>query len=103
MDRQSGGRFDADLRAALLEAAPAANGWMIPLLALCAAPAGEKLGEWVIRMAAPETGKGRKKAPPLPAPLRAVRLVISVAVYAAMLALVLVFFTGNGVFIYEAF
>lgn len=89
--------------AALLEAAPAANGWIIPLLALCAAPAGEKLGEWVIRMAAPETGKGRKKAPPLPAPLRAVRLVISVAVYAAMLALVLVFFTGNGVFIYEAF
>ena len=89
--------------AALLAADPAANGWIIPLLALCAAPAGEKLGEWVIRMAAPETGKGRKKAPPLPAPLRAVRLVISVAVYAAMLALVLVFFTGNGVFIYEAF
>ena len=89
--------------AALLEAAPAANGWLIPLLALCAAPAGEKLGEWVICMAAPETEKGRKKAPPLPAPLRAVRLVISVAVYAAMLALVLVFFTGNGVFIYEAF
>ena len=89
--------------AALLEAAPAANGWIIPLLALCAAPAGEKLGEWVICMAAPETEKGRKKAPPLPAPLRAVRLVISVAVYAAMLALVLVFFTGNGVFIYEAF
>ncbi len=40
---------------------------------------------------------------PLPPPLRVIRLVLTVAVYAAMLALVLVFFTGNGVFIYEAF
>lgn len=89
--------------AALLEADPAANGWLIPLLALCAAPAGEKVGEWIALMAAPEGGKGRKKAASLPVPLRVVKTVVSVAVYAAMLALVLVYFTGNGVFIYEAF
>lgn len=89
--------------AALLAADPAANGWLIPLLALCAAPAGERVGEWIALMAAPEVGKGRKRAAPLPVPLRVVRTVVSVAVYAALLALVLVFFTGNGVFIYEAF
>ena len=89
--------------AALLAADPAANGWLIPLLALCAAPAGEKVGEWIALMAAPEGGKGRKKAAPLPVPLGVVKTVVSVAVYAIMLALVLIFFTGNGVFIYEAF
>lgn len=37
-----------------------------------------------------------------PKPLRAVGLVLTVLVYAAMLAMVLVFFTGHGAFIYEA-
>lgn len=85
------------------QADPIATGWVLPLLAILgAAPAGQ-LAEWTMRMAAPEGGKGRKKAPPLPTPLWVVKLVVSVAVYALMLALVLIFFTGNGVFIYEAF
>ena len=89
--------------AAVTAADPIANGWVLPLLAIWgAAPAG-KLAEWTLLMAAPEGGKGRKKAPPLPMPLWVVKLVVSVAVYAIMLALVLIFFTGNGVFIYEAF
>ena len=33
----------------------------------------------------------------------AVRLVVSVLVYAAMIALILIFFSANGEFIYEAF
>ena len=82
---------------------PMDSGWILPLLALMgAAPAGQ-LARWTALMAAPEGGKGRKKAPPLPTPLWVVKLVVSVAIYAAMLALVLIFFTGNGVFIYEAF
>lgn len=89
--------------AAVTAADPIANGWVLPLLAIWgAAPAG-KLAEWTLLMAAPEGGKGRKKVPPLPMPLWVVKLVVSVAVYAIMLALVLIFFTGNGVFIYEAF
>lgn len=89
--------------AMVLPADPISNSWAIPLFALLAgAPAGQ-LAEWTVQMSAPEGGKGRKKAPPLPAPLWTVKLVVSVAVYAAMLALVLIFFTGNGVFVYEAF
>ena len=34
---------------------------------------------------------------------KAVRVVVSVLAYAAMIALILIFFSGNGEFIYEAF
>ncbi len=51
----------------------------------------------------PRRRRGKKDAPPLPLLLRGVRLVLTVALYAAMLALVLLFFTGHGTFIYEAF
>ncbi len=47
-------------------------------------------------------GKRVKKRPPS-MPLRLIKVLLTVAVYAVMLALVLIFFTGNGVFIYEAF
>lgn len=94
----------AGAAAAVVTAAdPIANGWVLPLLAVWGAAPACRLAEWTLLMAAPEGGKGRKKAPPLPAPLWVVKLVVSVAVYAVMLALVLIFFTGNGVFIYEAF
>ena len=86
----------------LLEADPMANGAVLPLMALWAGAPAAKAAEWTLLMAAPEEGKRRRKEP-LPPALKAVRLVVSVAVYAAMLALVLVFFTGNGAFIYEAF
>ena len=33
----------------------------------------------------------------------AVRIIVSVLVYALMIALILIFFSGNGEFIYEAF
>lgn len=89
--------------AAVTAADPIANGWVLPLLAIWGAAPARQLAEWTLLMAAPEGGKGRKKAPPLPMPLWVVKLVVSVAVYAIMLALVLIFFTGNGVFIYEAF
>ena len=89
--------------AMILEPNPISNGWAIPLFALWGAAPARKLADWTVLMAAPENGKGRKKAPPLPVPLKVVKLVVSVAVYAAMLALVLIFFTGNGVFVYEAF
>lgn len=86
-----------------LGADPVHNGWAIPLFALWGAAPARQLADWTVLMAAPEGGKGRKKAPPLPVPLRVIKLVVSVAVYAAMAALVLIFFTGNGVFVYEAF
>lgn len=89
--------------AAVTAANPIANGWVLPLLAIWGAAPARQLAEWTLLMAAPEGGKGRKKAPPLPMPLWVVKLVVSVAVYTVMLALVLIFFTGNGVFIYEAF
>lgn len=89
--------------AMLLGGAPVHNGWAIPLFALWGAAPARQLADWTVLMAAPEGGKGRKKAPPLPMPLRVIKLVVSVAVYAAMAALVLIFFTGNGVFVYEAF
>lgn len=89
--------------AMVLKADPVYNGWAIPLFALWGGAPARKLADWTVLMAAPEKGKGRKKAPPLPVPLRVVKLVVSVAAYAAMLALVLIFFTGNGVFVYEAF
>lgn len=38
----------------------------------------------------------------LPAPLRVIGTAAAALVYAAMLALVLLFFTGHGQFIYEA-
>ena len=79
---------------------PVSNGTLIPFLALWAAAPAVRLAQWVQQMAAPE---GKKHAPPMPLALRGVRLAVSVAVYAAMLALVLIFFTGNGVFVYEAF
>ncbi len=88
--------------AMVLPADPISNSWAIPLFALLGGGPARQLGEWTARMAAPEQ-KGRKKAPPLPAPLWVTKLIISVAVYAAMLALILIFFTGNGVFVYEAF
>lgn len=86
-----------------LGADPVHNGWAIPVFALWGAAPARQLADWTVLMAAPEGGKGRKKAPPLPVPLRVVKLVVSVVVYAAMAALVLIFFTGNGVFVYEAF
>ena len=89
--------------AMVLGADPVHNGWAIPLFALWGAAPAKQLADWTLLMAAPEGGKGRKKAPPLPMPLRVVKLVVSVAVYAAMAALVLIYFTGNGVFVYEAF
>lgn len=85
--------------AVLLEVDPVYNGCVIPLMAVWAAAPAEKLAGWTVQIAAPEGGKKRK---PLPPALAAVRLVLSVIVYAAMLALILVFFTGNGMFIYEA-
>ena len=89
--------------AMLLGGDPVHNGWAIALFALWGAAPAKQLADWTLLMAAPEGGKGRKKAPPLPMPLRVVKLVVSVAVYAAMTALVLIYFTGNGVFVYEAF
>ena len=38
----------------------------------------------------------------LPLPLRWAKLVLTVLLYAGMLAMVLLFFTGNGMFLYEA-
>ncbi|WP_130869371.1 hypothetical protein [Intestinimonas massiliensis (ex Afouda et al. 2020)] len=96
----------AALAAAALaaEADPIGGSWVIPLLALLGAAPARQLADWTVLMAAPETGRGRRKtAPPLPLPLRIVKLVVSVAVYVLMLAMVLIFFTGNGAFIYEAF
>ena len=86
-----------------LGADPVHNGWAIPVFALWGAAPARQLADWTVLMAAPEGGKGRKKAPPLPVPLQVVKLVVGVVVYAAMAALVLIFFTGNGVFVYEAF
>ena len=42
-----------------------------------------------------------KKA--LSAKPNALRVIVSVLAYAAMIALILIFFSGNGEFIYEAF
>lgn len=86
--------------AVLLEVSPLYNGPVIPFFAIWAAAPAVKLAEWTFLIAAPES---KKRKTPLSPPLRAVRLVVSVAVYALMLALVLVFFTGNGAFLYEAF
>ncbi len=79
-------------------AEPVRNGLLIPLLAIWAARPALQAADWVLLLAAPE-----KKRGPLPPALAAVRLVVSVVVYGAMLALVLLFFTGEGAFLYEAF
>ena len=86
--------------AVLLEADPVYSACLLPLLALWAAGPARKLAEWTLLLAAPRRGKKQAALPPA---LAAVRLVLTVVVYALMLALVLIFFTGNGVFIYEAF
>lgn len=50
-----------------------------------------------------EAPRRKGKKPPLPVPLRVLKVAATVALYAAMLALVLIFFQGNGIFIYEGF
>jgi len=87
--------------AVLLEVDQIYNGYVIPLIAIWSAGPALKLAEWTVLVAGPEK-KGRKKEP-LPSALGAARLVLGVIAYALMLALVLVFFTGNGIFIYDAF
>jgi len=87
--------------AVLFETDPVYNGCVIPLIAMWASAPALKLAEWTVLVVGPEK-KGRKKEP-LPPALSAARLVLGVIAYALMLALVLVFFTGNGAFIYEAF
>jgi len=86
--------------AVLLEVDPVYNACVIPLLAVFAAAPGLKLAEWTALVLAPDGSKAVKE---LPAGLRAVRLLVSIVLYVLMLALVLIFFTGEGVFIYEAF
>ena len=85
--------------AALLETDPVRNGAALPLFALWAAGPALKIAAWTALL----VPAGRKDAPPLPPALAAVKLVLSAAVYAVLLGLVLVFFSGEGAFIYEAF
>ena len=83
--------------AVVLEVDPVYNGVVIPLFALWAAEPALKLTAGAALLA------GKKEGAPLPPGLAAVRLAVTVAVYALMLGLVLMFFSGEGAFIYEAF
>ena len=84
--------------AMLFEVDPTYNFCLLPLLCLWAAAPADRAAECCLLM----WNADKKGAQPLSPALKRVRLVITVVVYAILLCLVLIFFTGNGTFIYEA-
>ena len=84
--------------AMLFEADPTYNFCLLPLLAMLAAAPAERGAECCLLMWNAE----KKGAQPLSPALKRVRFVLTIVIYAILLCLVLIFFTGNGTFIYEA-
>jgi hypothetical protein len=84
--------------AMLFEADPTYNFCLLPLLAMLAAAPADRTAECCLLMWNAE----KKGAQPLSPALKRVRFVLTIGIYAVLLALVLIFFTGNGTFIYEA-